>query len=286
VGSVFRFTIRAPLADTPDDHTALQPLGAFRGLVVDDNPTNRVILTRTLERWGLEIDAADGGTAALQSCARHPYDLVIVDLRMPQMDGLTLARRLLADTAQPRPKVLMITASGDRQDARLAQDVGVDAYLTKPFRQSHLHGTIARLLEGRTPSAHRSPAPRSTSEPRGHILVVDDNIVNLRVALLALKRLGYAGTPAQSGNEAIGLVERRRFDFVFMDCEMPERNGFDTTMALRTMTNGAHLPIVALTAHATDEVRERCMGVGMDDFVTKPPSLDRLREVLDRWIPC
>ncbi len=285
VGTTFHFTIRAGLAKPPAEDSVLPPIGRYAALVVDDNPTNRLILSRTLDRWGLTVEAVGSGEEALQALAR-PFDLVILDLRMPGMTGLDLARAITAG-ASGAPKLLMLTASGDREHARKARDMGITAYLTKPFRQAHLHASIRDLLSGVAPRP--LPAPKAASTPpaaarRGRVLVVDDNPINLRIAQQSLLKIGYDVTCVASGDEAIERVSAEPFDFVFMDCEMPGKDGFDTTIAIRKLESCAKLPIVALTAHATDDVRARCTKVGMNDFVAKPPSLDTLRGVLKRWI--
>jgi signal transduction histidine kinase/DNA-binding response OmpR family regulator len=283
VGTTFHFTVRAGLAQPPAEESALGPIGSYAVLVVDDNPTNRLIVSRTLERWGFTVETAESSEGALKALSR-PFDLAILDLRMPGMDGLELARRITARSAES-PRLLMLTASGDREQARAARDIGIAAYLTKPFRQAQLHAAIRQLLNGvpqRTP-AESKPRPAPTT-PQGRVLVVDDNPINLRFALEAIKRLGCDVTCVDSGDQAIDRVSTEKFDLVFMDCEMPGKDGFETTLAIRKLQGREKLPIIALTAHATDDVRARCTHVGMNDFVAKPPSLDTLRGVVKRWL--
>jgi len=287
VGSVFRFTIRAQLPSAADavdaEDVDFPPLGRFSALVVDDNPTNRVIVSRMLERWGLEVVSVSSGEAALRALGKRSFDLGVLDLRMPEMDGFALTRAIEAAHPEDAPKLLMLTASGNRSDAQTARSLGITRYLTKPFRQAQLYMALSELLRGKPgdSAAHRShvDAPKIS----GQVLVVDDNPINLRFALDAIARLGYEATGVASGAEAIAVVTARSFDVIFMDCEMPNINGFDTTIALRSLANGASTPIVALTAHATEEIRIRCMTAGMNDFVAKPPGLDTLRAVLGRW---
>jgi signal transduction histidine kinase/DNA-binding response OmpR family regulator len=291
-GSVFRFTIRAgvaaPRVDAPTTGQPasgpLAPIGPYHALIVDDNPTNRHILARALAQWGLTVHAAADGPDALRALAERPCDIALLDLRMPGMDGVTLARKINAERDPPR--LLMLTASGERDDARAAREAGITSYLTKPFRHAQLHAAVSQLLRGRIARA-KAPAPATAASPRerGRVLVVDDNEINLRFAQEAVHRLGYEVTIATSGAAALELIAARTFDFVFMDCEMPEMDGFATTQSIRAMGGRERLPIVALTAHATDAVRARCLEVGMNDFVAKPPPMDTLRAVLARWIP-
>jgi len=286
VGSVFRFTLRAalvaPRAAEPAAGraaAALPPIGPYRVLVVDDNPTSRHILTRALSQWGIVVDAVGDGPAALRALSERTFDLALLDLRLPGMDGITLAQQINARRDPPR--LVMLTASGEREDARLAREAGVAAYLTKPFRHAQLHAAVTQSLQGRIARASAAPA---TPPARGQVLVVDDNEINLRFARQAVQRLGYEVTCASSGAQALDLLAARPFDFVFMDCEMPEMDGFETTRRIRGTSGRERLPIVALTAHATDVARARCVEAGMNDFVAKPPEMSTLRDVLARWI--
>ncbi len=285
-GSIFRFTIRAGLPkSTGQQQAALGPIGRFKVLVVDDNPTNRFVISRTLQHWGLQVETADTGARALRLLQKAQFDVAVLDLRMPEMDGFSLAREIHNQHPQTGPKLLMLTASGNRNDAQIAKNIGIATYLTKPFRQGQLHSAVANLLRDQKPVDVRS-AVSAPAEPSfdGHILVVDDNPINLRFARHALKRLGYKVSGASSGPDAIEMVTERPFDAIFMDCEMPDMNGFDTTRSLRQLEHAAKTPIIALTAHATEEIREQCKDAGMDDFVAKPPSVARLKDVLDQWV--
>ena len=285
VGSVFRFTIRAGLAAPPvgDDAAPLATIGPYAALVVDDNPTNRFILMSMLKRWGMEVLPVADGEAALQALAARSFDLALLDLRLPGIDGISLAREIGASFKDP-PRLIMLTASGDREHARAARDAGIARYLTKPVRQGQLHAAITELIRGVSTRAPEAPPGAEPPSARGRVLVVDDNAINLRLAFLAVRRLGYDVTCAASGDEALALVARERFDLIFMDCEMPEKSGFDTTLELRRGP-GRDVPIVALTAYVTDSVRARCTEVGMNDFIAKPPGLEALKRALECWIP-
>ncbi len=297
VGSVFRFTIQAQIASTPAEAQALVSLGRSSVLVVDDNVTNRQVLAKMLERWGITVRTAENAEQALAAIAAEPFDVVLLDLRMPGMDGISLATKIAASVAVPAPKVMMLTASDNQSDVNAARDAGISTYLTKPFRHAQLHAAIAKML-GRDPptslakhpekhphGATQAAQPLSTEGQNGRVLVVDDNPINLRLAQHTISKLGYAVTCVPSGAQAIERVHAEAFDFVFMDCEMPGMDGFETTREIHAIDGLRGLPIVALTAHATDAVRTRCKEAGMHDFVAKPPRAGALAAILRQWIP-
>jgi len=285
VGSVFRFTIcaRIPSVEAPEGET-LPMIGPYRALVVDDNPEARLIIGRSLERWGLEVECVEDGRQALAALSARKFDLVVLDFRLPGMDGFELATEIIATLGVDRPNLMMVTASGDRSHAQIARDIGITTYLTKPFRLRHLHAAIAELLASKPKAAAAlAKAPRDAGAA-AQVLVVDDNPINLRVARAMLRSFGAEATGASSGSEAIALAKERRFDLIFMDIEMPEMDGFETTRALRALECTERTPIVALTAHATNEIRARTVEVGMNDFVSKPPTIETLRKVTEHWL--
>ncbi|HFE45430.1 MAG TPA: response regulator, partial [Nannocystis exedens] len=296
VGSVFRFTIRAAVASEPAA-TQLAPLGGSSVLVIDNNPTSRQVLTSMLERWGITVQAVENAELALAAIAQGAFDIVLLDLPMPGTEGINLTQKIAESTSIPVPKVIMLIASGDLEQIKAAQQAGITTYLTKPFRHAELHAALAkRLRQDRpaTPSERppksplkrvRKSTPADTDRQIGRVLVVDDNPINLRLAQHTIAKLGYTVTCVASGAEAIERVKQEAFDFVFMDCEMPGMDGFETTRRIHAIEGLADLPIVALTAHATDTVRSRCKESGMHDFVAKPPRTGALVTVLRRWIP-
>lgn len=302
VGSTFRFTIRAQIASTPAEAQPLVSFGGSSVLVVDDNTTNRQVLAKMLERWGTTVRAVENAERALVALAAESFDLVLLDLRMPGMDGISLAAKIVEGAAVPAPKVIMLTASDDRNDVQAAREVGISAYLTKPFRHAELHAAIAKTLGRDLPTSpagsftkdshkatHATHATHATPSPTqgqgGRVLVVDDNPINLRLAQHTISKLGYAVICVPSGAQAIERVHDEAFDFVFMDCEMPGMDGFETTRKIHAIEGLGDLPIVALTAHATDVVRTRCKEAGMHDFVAKPPRAGALAMMLQQWIP-
>ncbi len=286
-GTTFTFTIRTSVATPTTSETVPRPelaqLGAYTALVVDDNATNRTVVRQCLVSWGLAVETAGNGRQALAALANKRFDIVLLDLRMPDMDGFELAQELRRQPAHQQTQVLILTASGDRGDAQRATELGIAGYLTKPFRHAQLHATVERLLKRPRPD-EATPKAQPGTDSRGTLMVVDDNRINRHFAIRAFERLGYRVVGASSGHEAIALAQKQRFDLIFMDCEMPLMNGFDATRALRKIEATAAIPIVALTAHTNDEVREQCSAAGMDDYIAKPPTLETLAQTLTRWL--
>ncbi|HFE46854.1 MAG TPA: response regulator, partial [Nannocystis exedens] len=288
--------IRAAVASEPAP-THLVSFGGSSVLVVNHNPTNRQVLTSMLERWGITVQAAENTELALAAITRGAFDIVLLDLPIPGTEDITLTQKIAENTSIPAPKVIMLIASGDREQIKAAQQAGITTYLTKPFRHADLHAALAKTLRQDRPAIPskgpaksplkrvRMSAPADTDRRSGRVLVVDDNPINLRLAQHTITKLGYTVTCVASGAQAIERVKQEAFDFVFMDCEMPGMDGFETTRKIHAIEGLADLPIVALTAHATDTVRSRCKESGMHDFVAKPPRTGALATVLRHWIP-
>jgi two-component system, sensor histidine kinase and response regulator len=297
-GSAFWFT--ADLERRPAAAMAPAPsagLGQLRVLIVDDHRTNRQVLHHQLAAWGVRsAEASDGALALaqLRAAATHgtPYDLAILDQHMPGMDGLEVARAIRADRAIGGTRLVMMTSlAPDASDALRA--AGLEATLTKPVKQAQLLGCLASVMGVAAPPPPAAPAPMApppeAAPPldRGLILVVEDNLVNQRVAVAQLTRLGYRTRVAGNGREAVEAVLGHgiAYDVVLMDCQMPEYDGYEATQAIRAGQRAARTPIIAMTAHALAGERDRCLQVGMDDYLSKPIQLDGLRRMLEQWIP-
>ena len=247
-------------------------------LIVDDNATNRRILEEVLGNWRMRPLALDSGAAALEAlqasaAAGEPYELVLLDCHMPEMDGFTLAGRIQADPALSGATVLMLTSAGQPEDVERCRKLGVRAYLTKPVRQSELLETILATLGG-SPLHTRLMAADEQARPGGplHILVAEDNSVNQKLALALLKKQGHRVVIAKTGREAVEAVQQQTFDVVLMDVQMPEMDGMEATAEIRRreQRRGGRVPIIAMTAHAMKGDRERCIEAGMDGYVSKP----------------
>ena len=265
-------------------------LAGARVLVVDDNETNRALLVAHLKAWGVTgVPVADGPSAIAElraaSAAGWPHDLAILDFNMPGMNGVELATAIRGDDSIVDIPLALLTSSGaEREPAKAA---GVAVYMTKPVRHGRLRNALVHMLIDNVavkPAAPpRDPAPAAGSGRR--LLVAEDNLVNQVVARATLEKLGYEVDLASDGSEAVAMIAAARYAAVFMDCQMPKLDGYDATAAIRAReTRGERLPIVAMTANALEGDRERCLAVGMDDYLSKPLHISELRRVLDEWV--
>lgn len=309
-GSVFRLTVRFHLQPEGVQPVATIP-AALRGrkvLIVDDHATNRRVLEQSLRGQGVTYESAENGHQALE-CLRNaadrrtPFDLAILDMHMPGMDGLELARRIKTEKSISATRLVLLTSVGRRGDAKAAQSAGIAAYLTKPIRQSLLYECLGLVLGSvnAVDSTPQTAAPiitrHSLSEAQIRssplVLVVEDNPVNQKVAANMIEKLGYRVNVAANGREAVESLARIPYALVFMDCQMPEMDGFEATRVIRKQEESlrqagsrpSHLPIIAMTANAMREDRERCQAAGMDDFLSKPVTSKSLAAVLNHWLP-
>jgi signal transduction histidine kinase/DNA-binding response OmpR family regulator len=278
-GSVFTLTVplqvsEAPLARPP----APVELRGRSALVVDDNQTNRRILRRQLESWGVHVDDEPTGSAALRRVAAGlDYDVVLLDMHMPGMDGVELARRLRADPALARTPLVMLTSLGQRPQG--AEALGL-VHLTKPVKATSLQRVLQSVLGGATRAVE---APEQADLPPLRVLLAEDNPVNQRVGTLLLERLGQRPVVVGDGAEAVAEVARTRYDVVLMDVQMPVLDGLAATRRIRAELPADRQPhIVAMTANAMVEDREACLAAGMDDHVAKPVRLEELEAALLR----
>jgi signal transduction histidine kinase/DNA-binding response OmpR family regulator len=293
-GTTFRFALPLePVATVAAP--ACTSLAGVRVLIVEDNPTNRDILLQYAIDWQMEVAvAADGGQAieALRSAAAtgRPFDVALIDMKMPILDGVALARGVQADAALANLKMIVLTSLDAAGEARLARSAGVHDCLRKPVRRSELLASIAAALgapaEGPEASA-TSPAPEDGTTGTGHLLLAEDNQMNQEIALAMLEDTGYRVTVAANGREALAALAREQFDAVLMDCLMPELDGFEATRLLRASESqqGRHrTPVIALTSNAMRGDRELCLAAGMDDYLAKPLRRDALLGVLAQWV--
>jgi two-component system sensor histidine kinase/response regulator len=297
VGSTFWFTARfqtqAAVAGTEPLPTAA--LHGRRVVVVDDNEVNRTVLHHQLSAWGIEDWAVSSGPEALtalrEAAARgRPFDLAILDRQMPGMDGVTLARAIKRDLAIADVRLIMLSSLGGRTDEEELVEAGILVCLTKPIKQTSIRDCLARVLAqapgGVVPQPH-GPSASSVAPATGvRVLVAEDNIVNQKVALLQLRRLGYTAAAVANGAEAFEALRRIPYDVVLMDCQMPEVDGYEATRLIRTQGGPArNVPIVAMTASALAGDREKCLASGMSDYISKPIKIPELLSALQRWSP-
>ena len=262
-------------------------------LVVDDNATNRFILTEQLSGWAVEVSAVASAYEALvelDAAARtgSPYEIVLLDYMMPGADGEQLARIVRAESRHDDTRLVLLSSSTEPTDGWLV-DAGIDDYLAKPVLPSRLLDTLA-VLGGHWEAAAEtagSTAPAHAVD-RGRVLVVEDNAINQLVADGVLRRLGFAVQLADNGAAGVAAVadDPGGYTLILMDCQMPVMDGFDATRAVRAIQrDGTRTPIIAMTAAAGVEERDRCLDAGMDDFMSKPFDVRLLTEMLDRWAP-
>ena len=304
-GSTFWFTARFTRGTASGERSLvdLTPLRGRRVLVVDDNDTNRKILHHQLASWGLSDVSAGSGAEALvllktSAAAGQPFDLAILDHQMPGMDGMTLARLIGQDPALARLPLIMMTSLGAQHTPDELRAAGILMSLTKPVKQSFVRDAVARVLAPRgggdaagthQPTAAPAQPPARFAAVHGRrprILVAEDNAVNQKIAVLQLQRLGCAADAVGNGIEAVEALNRIPYDAVLMDCQMPERDGYEATRLIRTQEVGTsrHLPIIALTANALAGDREKCLEAGMDEYVTKPLKPAELEAALANWL--
>jgi PAS domain S-box-containing protein len=294
-GSTFRFEVALARGDAAAIAAPLEAtrLRGCRVILVEDNPTNRSILEAQLRGFGMDVATADNGATALElmraaARAGTPFDAAVVDMKMPIMDGLTLATEMRRDPQLIDVRMVMLTSLGSGSEARLAYDSGVEVYLTKPVRQAELIDALGRVLQREVPD----PPAILTAAPgrRARVLVVEDNAVNQEVARAMLTELGCTVRLAADGREALAALRDERFQLVFMDCQMPEMDGFEAVRRFRASAASgyatpASAPVVALTANALAGDAERCIEAGFTDYLAKPVRRDQLDAALSRWVP-
>ncbi len=310
-GSTFHFilpfTRQQTIAPAPPRRTDFR---GVRALIVDDNATNRRIVAYQLAAWGIESETvadARGGLAALRAqAAARPYDLALIDLQMPEMDGLEMACEIRPDRTIADLRLLMMSSRGDRSEAG-PEARHFDGWLTKPVKLAQLHEALAQVMALRAakpvrvaageplapatatpaPAVNESAsAPVLSPRPDHLVLVAEDNAINQRLALHQLSKLGFDAEAVANGREAVEALARIPYQIVLMDCQMPKMDGYEATAEIRRQEAGKrHTVIVAMTAHALEGDRDKCLAAGMDDYIAKPVKMPELEEVLKRWLP-
>jgi two-component system, sensor histidine kinase and response regulator len=272
-------------------------LHGTRVLIVERNSTICAVLEHYLSSLGIESHSAEDGETALKRLRTavnkgEPYDLAILDFRLPGMDGLELARMIRQEPGIGSPKLLLLTSVGQRGDRILAQEAGVDAYLTKPVSFSYLSECLA-ILTANAPKEEaslslvtRHALAKRKQERRLRLLVADDNHINQKVAVSLLEKMGHRADVVGNGKEALEAFKLVPYDIILMDVQMPEMDGFEASRQIRAIEErkGRHTPIIAITAHARKEDREKCLVAGIDDYVSKPIKPEDLKAAIARRI--
>src|SRR5437667_1700070 len=300
-GSTFHFTIQVqPVPSEPPPLKGNQPqLAGVRLLIVDDNPTNRRILTLQARKWGMLPRDVEGGKQALELLRQSdPFDLALLDMQMPEMDGVRLAQEIRHLRGREALPMVLLTSMGNVLASLEFSSSPFAACLTKPVKQNQLHDVL-RAETGRPTSAAKKVVPANRLESALaqrlplHLLLADDNVVNQKVALRLFDQMGYRIDIAGDGMEALEALERKHYDIVFMDVQMPEMNGLEATRRIREGERALArdpnaippLIIIAMTANAMTGDREKCLKAGMDDYLAKPVRPEAVQAALKRWGP-
>ncbi len=325
-GSSFWFTLKFPI-QTMNASKILPEvlLKEHRVLFVDDNATNRFILEHYAESWGMHSSSASSGAQALilldaASEEGYPFDLAVIDQKMPDMDGFELAHAIKAKAKWINLPLILLTSLGYKGEANKAKQAHFSGYLTKPIHQQTLRRSVALVLgleqdarQGKDQELiTRHTVQEQVIAEKSHILLAEDNLVNQKVAVRMLTKLGFHVDVANNGQEAIEAWGQKPYDIILMDCQMPEIDGFQATKTIReaervkrealgvsdetqktdspsalalTPHENFHIPIIAMTANTMEGDREQCLEAGMDDFIAKPVKMEFLGQVLEKWLP-
>jgi two-component system sensor histidine kinase/response regulator len=290
-GSEFSFALALPLEAALQPALPLTHVQRGRVLVVDDNETNRGILREVLAAEGIAIQEASGAEPAFaalrEGLARGaPFDLAVIDAQMPDHDGFELAAWVRVDPTLAGVRLCMLTSAGQRGDAQRCRDLGIEGYLTKPIARFDLLEAVSLILGSEKAPGVTDVVTRHTvreSRRALKLLLAEDNPMNQEVAAAMLRKRGHRVDIVGNGREAVDAVARERYDVVLMDIQMPELDGLEATRVIRSSPSGAGLRIVAVTAHASDVDRERCLAAGMNDYLSKPFKARDLFTAVEGW---
>ena len=300
-GSEIRFTAIFEKQPEDKDQKIVYPeeISGKRILVVNEHATARQVICEQLKLWGCRYEEASEGSEALEELRRaathkDPFDIAIIDLHIPVMDGKVLGQKIKQDHDLRDTVLVLITSIGERGDARQFQDAGFAAYLTKPVKMSIFYNCLASVAGlKKEPQAVQTKSivtRHSLSESKKQkvrLLLAEDNIVNTKVALKILERFGYNADAVKNGKQAIEALEAISYDLVLMDCQMPEMDGYAATGEIRNPDSKVlnhSIPIIAMTAHAMKGDREKCLKAGMDDYLSKPVNPQALADILEKWL--
>jgi two-component system sensor histidine kinase/response regulator len=294
-GSIFHFTARFKMQDPSSRKYEAVGADALQGLpvlILDDNATNRRILQEMVLTWGMIPTLTEGGREALTlieraETRRTPFPLILLDAQMPAMDGFSVTERIRQNPNLQKTAIVMLTSAGQRGDSARCKELGIKAYLTKPIKRSDLLQTIKEVLGAQAVDEKGGSVitvhSLRDSRARLRILLVEDNRVNQVVAIGILEKRGHEVVVAGNGRRALEMLSTDSPDLVLMDVQMPEMDGLQATLAIRDgeVKSGKHMPIIAMTAHAMAGDKERCLGAGMDGYVSKPLRIEDLVSAIE-----
>ncbi|MFC1891923.1 response regulator [Thermodesulfobacteriota bacterium] len=299
-GTEFWFTARFLKHTEQEQVLDLTPPADIHGahiLVIDNNITNREILLVQFKAWGARVDEAPDGETGLR-CLREsfdagdPYQVAVLNMQMPGMDGEELGRAIKADPDLKDTRLVMMSSQGLQGNTQRMKEIGFAAYLTKPVRHTDLFDSISSVLTGETCKAGQHMVTRHSIRniqcANARILLAEDNITNQQVALGILKKLGLSADIAVNGIEAVEALKSIPYDLILMDCQMPEMDGYEATARIRNPQSKVlnhNIPIIAMTAHAMRGNREQCLEAGMDDYLSKPVTPQALATMIEKWLP-
>jgi two-component system, sensor histidine kinase and response regulator len=305
-GSTFWFTATFEKQPIRKVSTPRYDLSGLRVLIVDDNETNRKILTTATTSWKMDATAVESGADALKELrsaldAQKPYDLALVDLMMPEMDGFTLCEEIRKDDSFKKLRLLLMPSYGTRGHSQRAKRVGIDAYVVKPISQGDLYNCLADIFAEIVEIPTVVPVIAETKklitkhsveenirrrEKDFLILVAEDNVVNQKVIRRQIENLGFTADIVSNGQEAFEAYSAKEYSLIFMDCQMPVLDGYSATEKIRNLeqSNFRHVPIVALTASAIQGDREKCIAAGMDEYISKPTNQQKLDEIINQFM--
>jgi len=305
-GSTFTFTVVLPVGEETGRHKAEQiDITDIHVLVIDDNETNRVILERMLKNKGASVVLASRGQEGIELMRQYkkqnkPFDIILLDAHMPEMDGFTVARQIRHDCDLKDTAIMMLTSMDIKGGFERCRELGIEVYLVKPVQQEKLFGSIDTIIKMKHSTTKTKPPTQGSTVSltderaragtqrlsRGRILFAEDNIINQRLVESLLKRRGYQITVVSNGRQAVEALEKDGFDIILMDVQMPEMDGLEATRIIRDREKqtGGHIPIIAMTAYAMKGDKERCLKAGMDGYISKPINTDELYGLLDQYL--
>lgn len=293
-GSTFHFSIEAEAADIAPEvyfQSSQSEMAGKRLLIVDDNETHRNILTTQVEAWGMSARVTGSAAQALQWVNEGGrFDAALLDMQMPEMDGLTLARAIRLQEQGPAMPLVILSDVGRQEINNLSGEIDISAYLTQPIKETSLYETLLSVFTGR-PTSYGQLSKRSKQIDRQlarklplRILVADDNTVNQKMALRILSWMGYRADVAANGVEILEALRRQTYDLVLCDVQMPEMDGLEAARRIREQWSEEERPrIIAMTASAMPSDRDKCLKAGMDDYISKPVRVEDLQAALVRW---